>query len=91
MNKTLQIILALALGYGLAYAGTTLRSQDMPPTIEIGGLLIQGSKTNAEIQALVCTNGKGRCIVASTDEGDGYMSFGNSAGEYRNIRTGKLP
>lgn len=73
-------------------ATKVLKSGDtMIGVLTVLGLSLQGIKTNAEIQALVCAAGIGACIASSSDEGDLYISTGTLAGQYRNARTGKGP
>lgn len=97
MRKNIPLAIVILLSAVLAYAGTTIRNQDLPPSLSIstsfsiGGMTILGRKTNAQIQALSCSGGAGACLASSSDEGDLYISFGSGVGEFRNSRTGKLP
>ena len=87
----MKYILMLALAASAAFATTTIRDQDVPSMLRIGGLQIQGAHSLAEIQVLSCADGAGACMVSCTDEGDLYLSTGTAAGQYRNARTGKGP
>jgi len=70
----------------LPLAGGTLAG-----TLTVIDLNISGTATNATIRGLTCSGGVGKCVIASTDEGDLYISTGTLAGQFRNARTGKGP
>ncbi len=94
---TKNAILTLLLLAGLAYAGSTIRNQDLPPDLaisnsfEINGVRDFGLLTNTEICGLTCTAGIGACKATSSTEGDMYRSTGTVVCQFRNSRTGKGP
>lgn len=96
MNKSNALFMVLLIA-SAAYAGVTIRSQDLPPDLTISNSFTVNSSqnlglnTNAEIQALTCAGGTGACHAISSDEGDLYISTGTLAGQFRNARTGKGP
>lgn len=97
MGNDMKNAIFIMLIASFAYAGVTLRSQDLPPDLSISNsFTVNGSQnlglnSNAQIQALTCSGGLGACHAFSSTEGDMYISTGTVAGQFRNARTGKGP